>query len=366
MGVAKTGIPGEALGLVGWVRSGGAGEVDSKNERSAFAQASWSVSCGVVLGAGVFGFSGRGAGVLEGIAGNALVSAGAKAGSRWGVFTVLLPTGSACLLCGLCIILASVGGVDSGFVGSLSNVKGSGRLTGFKIPGPIGPCSAPRGTKDFVLKMAEVGEIVPFRRVMCEACMASADCLCAEKDRLGGGVAGRAGITSLGSIACEIEVRVSGSGSVGLPTISPHSSSSSTAAAAASFFVATFVSMLLKLFQCSRKVGSAGVMDCEAMGLATPDVSEGRFETCSRIPKSGNAIFCETAWLSCPRLLDVTGLAARGEDVDRNAGLSSPQGSAAAAELQLKAAGASVATGGRLCLAGMTARGVGTDVFVRE
>lgn len=56
-----------------------------------------------------------------------------------------------------------------------SGVETTGRLTGFKIPGPIGPGSAPSGTKLFRPNMADVGEIVLFKRTIEAACMASSD-----------------------------------------------------------------------------------------------------------------------------------------------------------------------------------------------
>jgi hypothetical protein len=49
------------------------------------------------------------------------------------------------------------------------------RFAGFKMPGPIGPCSAPRGTKSLGLKYADVGDIVLLSRTIVVVDMVSGD-----------------------------------------------------------------------------------------------------------------------------------------------------------------------------------------------
>jgi hypothetical protein len=101
--------------------------------------------------------------------------------------------------------------------------------------------------------------------------------------------------------------------------------------------------------------------------VATAGVS---VDVCPCVPPTSRVRSIETArssWVCA--LATAVGFDATGGDMERRPGLSCFQGSVVAvAELQLKAIGVSADTGGRLCLAGAasTARGVGTEVFVRK
>ena len=43
-------------------------------------------------------------------------------------------------------------------------------LLDFRRPGPIGPCSTEAGTNELALKTEDVGDTVPFKRTMGDAC----------------------------------------------------------------------------------------------------------------------------------------------------------------------------------------------------
>lgn len=123
-----------------------------------------------------------------------------------------------------------------------SGVEATGRLNGFKIPGPMGPCSAPNGTKLFRPNTAEVGDIVLFRRTIEAACMASADE--SSSGDLSG--AGSKVDTVLSGVAdIEFGKAETGENVVGLDIISPQSSSSSSGTLAICFGTAVFVSRAL-------------------------------------------------------------------------------------------------------------------------
>lgn len=54
-------------------------------------------------------------------------------------------------------------------------MKENDRLAGFRMLGPMGPCSTFIGIKLFAPNMADVGEMVLLSRTMGDACIMSAD-----------------------------------------------------------------------------------------------------------------------------------------------------------------------------------------------
>ena len=117
--------------------------------------------------------------------------------------------------------MTSATGFDGTSILLFSGVTATGRLAGFKIPGPIGPCSAPNGTKLFGPKIADVGDMVLRKRTICIAS--------AERSWVGGVFGGDAEVdTVLSSVAgIELGKAETGVDAVGLDIISPQSSSSS-------------------------------------------------------------------------------------------------------------------------------------------
>lgn len=205
---------------------GAAGSADSKNEKSASAQASILVCTGGVADWG-------------GVTGRVALMAGTVTSE---VFSSRA-TEFRCDVCHEDDFTATSSSRDSadagsgGFSRSDSVVGGTSnflvllteRFADFKMPGPIGPCSTPRGTKLFALKNADVGEIVLFRRTIGEACIASGDSSWTLIDFMECGV-----MFAVGRVLLRESTRDGGSvkvgvDTVGLDTISPHSSSSSTA-----------------------------------------------------------------------------------------------------------------------------------------
>jgi hypothetical protein len=177
------GLPGLSNAVNGSAGSflgggGAAGSADSKNEKSASAQGSTFDCAAAAIGAG--GVSGRSdatVGEFAHVGGVSLLdlaSSGAwKLGFDHTGTSVTVSTFPGSLDAPITTGSDSIAGCSCSAVFLLVTL--ADLFTGFKIPGPIGPCSTLKGTKLFALNKADVGDIALLRRTMGAACIVSGD-----------------------------------------------------------------------------------------------------------------------------------------------------------------------------------------------
>lgn len=251
-------------------------------------------------------------------------------------------------------------GTDSASGLDFSGVEATDRLTGFKITGPMGPCSAPNGTKLFRPNTAEVGDIVLFRRTIEAACMASAD---ESSSGEFSGAESKVDTVLSGVADIEFGKAETGGNAVGLDIISPQSSSSSSGTLVLCFGTALFVSRVLVS---PHELADVVVGGGSSIVFATLGVS-GEITVDPGLSPTPCARSIETGWESCVRSFCIAvGLDVGSETTELRLELSCFQGFLVdVGEAQLNAAAVFVAIGGRLCLIGAFMRSVGTDVFVR-